>query len=130
MALLTKEQIQSADGLARELVACPEWGEGGEVYVCEVTAREQDAFEHSVVTDGKVRNLQNVRARLAILTVKDAERKPLFTPTDAEWLGTKGARPLTAIMSVAMRLNGMRAEDLEELAGNSSGSQGGDSPSV
>ena len=130
MALLTKEQIQKSSDLARELVGCPKWGKDGEVYVHEVNADEYDAFERAITTDGNKRTVPHVRARLAILTVRGADGKPLFADNDAAWLGKKGASTLNRIMTVAMRLNGLRAEDLEELAGNSSGDQGDALPSA
>lgn len=129
MALLTKEQIQKADDLARELVSCPKWGKDGQVYVHEVNGDEYDAFERAITTDGTKRDVPHVRARLAILTVRNANGKPLFAGSDAAWLGRKGASTLNRIMTVAMRLNGLRTEDIEELAGNSSDSQGDDLPS-
>jgi len=101
MALLTKEQILTADDKKRQLVHCPEWG--GDVYVRTMTGTERDAFEQAIVGDGTQRNWQNVRARLAALTVTGDNGKRLFTDADVGALGQKSAKTLDRIFGVASR---------------------------
>lgn len=128
MALLTKAQILKADDKKRQLVQCPEWG--GDVYVRTISGTERDAFEQAIVGgDGKTRNWQNVRARLAALTVTGDNGALLFTDADVTALGHKSAKALDRIFGVAMELNGLRAEDIEELAKNSASAPSGASTS-
>lgn len=117
---LTRDAILGADDLARETVPAPEWG--GEVVVRALMGFERDEFEESMFTGrGKDRraNFANLRARLVALAVVDAAGKRLFTDADAAALGKKNAAVLDRVFSVAQRLSGLSAADVEELAGNS-----------
>jgi hypothetical protein len=115
-ALLSKESILAAQDVVTELVDVPEWG--GAVRVRGLTGSERDAFEGEVIQrngrDVKT-NTRNMRARLVVLSVVDEQGKRLFGFPDIEALGTKSARALDRIFSVAMRLSGLRDEDVEEL---------------
>jgi hypothetical protein len=108
------------EDLPREAVYVFEWG--GSVLVRTMSGTERDAFEvASVAARGKSRevNLANLRARLAVLCLVDADGKRLFSDADAPALGAKSARALSRIYDVAARLNGLSADDAEELAKNS-----------
>jgi hypothetical protein len=118
--MLSREQILAAADLPREEVLIPEWG--GTVWVRTLSAAERDAFEAaSVQARGKDRsvNLANLRARLAVLCLVDEQGQRLFTDTDAVALGQKSAKALAKVYDVAARLNGLSADDVEELAKNS-----------
>lgn len=117
--LLSRDQILGAKDLITEDVDVPEWG--GMVRVRSLSGAERDRFEASIIgenTKNKRRNLANLRARLVALTVVDAEGKPLFRPNDVEALGKKSAAALDRVFGVAMRLAGMRDEDVDELVEN------------
>jgi hypothetical protein len=58
----------------------------------------------------------------------DENGERLFQEEDTFPLGGKSAAALDRIFTVAQRLNGLRDEDVEELAKNSSGDQSEDSP--
>lgn len=115
---LTRDQIRTLDDRQYEDVDVPEWG--GQVKVRSLTGRERDAFERTLINEKKngqrESNLENFRARLAILAVVDADTKELmFTDRDAKWLGDKSAGALQRIVEVANRLSGLTPEDVEEL---------------
>lgn len=117
--LLSRDQILKAQDLATEDVNVPEWG--GMVRVKGLSGTERDRFEASFIgenTKNKRRNLANLRARLVALTVVDKEGKPLFRPNDVEALGQKSAAALDRVFDVAVRLAGMRDEDVDELTEN------------
>lgn len=119
MGLLTRDQIKAVQDAIFEEVEVPEWG--GSVRVKALTGAERDAFESSLAQQKgkKIRmNMQNVRARLARLTCVDENGKPIFQPSDEQWLGEKSAAALDRVFGVAMRLAGMRDEDIEELTEN------------
>lgn len=114
---LTRDQILTADDLQRQEVDVPEWG--GSVYVRAMTGLERDRFETSL-TNGQDKgvNLQNIRARLVSLCAIDEEGARLFSDDDAKVLGQKSAKALDRVFDVAQRLNGLRDQDVEELAEN------------
>jgi len=124
---LTKDDILRADDLPREEVDVPEWG--GAVFVRTMAGVERDAFEQSIA-DESGRNLTNLRARLAVLTVVDADGARIFADADADALGKKSAAGLSRIFDVAQRLNALTNSDVEELEKNSAGGQSADSNSA
>jgi hypothetical protein len=115
--MLTKDAIFAADDLPREKVSVPEWG--GHVYVRSMTGTERDAFEESINAGGELKNFANFRARLAVLTVVDAEGKRLFDDKDVKALGKKSAAALTRVFNAATKLSGLSTADVAELAKNS-----------
>lgn len=117
---LSREEILSADDLRKELVPVPEWG--GEVWVRALTGTERDTFEAtSIVQKGKDHevNLRDIRARLCIFAICDAQGKRLFGAHDIEILGAKSSAALSRVYEVAERLSGFSKKDMEELAKNS-----------
>lgn len=129
--LLSKDAILGAQDVATEIVEVPEWG--GSVRVRGLTGSERDAFEgETIERNGRsVRtNTRNLRARLVVLSVIDENGQRLFSYHDIDALGEKSARALDRIFAVAMRLSGLREEDVEELAGNFGATPGGASSSA
>ncbi len=136
-----KETILGAADLAREKVACPEWG--ADVHVRTLSGTERDAFEvqayerlDALEAAGKKDpyvNARNLRARFVAWCLCDADGAPVYgaQPTEADIasLGTKSGRVLDRLYAVAQRLNGLGQKDAEELAGKSEGSRPAPSPS-
>jgi hypothetical protein len=119
--MITKQQILAATNLPIEPVDVPEWG--GTVHVRTMSGTERDAFEQTMIAlkagGGKgATDLSNIRARLAVRTLCDADGTRLFIDDDAEALGQTSGRALDRVFGVAQRLNGMTAEDVKELVGN------------
>lgn len=130
MAYLGKADILAAQDLQYEDVAVPEWG--GTVRVRGLTGRERDAFEAAVASargkDVKL-NLQNVRARLAALSVVDADGARIFDERDIGALGEKSAQALERVFQTAMRLSGLTPTDVKDLTENLDDGQSDDSTS-
>lgn len=124
---LTKETILAADDLPRQEVLVPEWG--GSVWVRTMTAGERDAWELSGMKGDTFRR-ENIRARLAVVTVTDEQGALLFGETDIDALGKKSAAALDRVMGVAMKLNGLSKDDVEDLVGNSEPGQSDGSSSA
>lgn len=126
---LTREDILGADDLTRELVECPEWG--GDVWVTEFAGDDRDAWELSMLKDPHLLHKQSgdeptpdytrIRAKLCARTICDEHGKRLFTETDVIALGRKNAAALDRCYAVAVRLNKLSKEDVEELVKNSEG---------
>jgi hypothetical protein len=133
--ILSREEIFATDDLKMELVPVPEWG--GSVYVLGLMGDERDAWEGSLVV--KTKRLKGhkrggskvvtkgIRAKLAAITVTDAEKNLLFSPSDIEALGRKSAAALDRIFEVAQRLSGLSDDDIEDLAKNSGSTPADDS---
>lgn len=111
--------------------------EGQELYVRELTAAERDEFEASrmrmrYLAGGQVRQelvLTNIRARLLVLVLCDAEGKRVFREEDAVELGGLPAVALDRWYEQAARLSGMSKDADEELAKNCGRAGEGGSPS-
>lgn len=124
MALLSKDQIFTAQDLKTVDVSVPEWG--GDVRVRTLTGAERDQYEADSIKTSKGKrevNLSNLRARLVAMCAVDEAGQPLFERGDVLKLGQKSAAALERVFEAAATLNGMSDEDVEELSGNSGGGQ-------
>lgn len=115
---LSRDEILTHHTMRVEPVSVPEWG--GEVLVKELTGRERDAFEATIV--GKKRgeqiNLENFRARFVAAVVVDDKGQAVFYPSDVELLGDLSAAALERVFSAGRRLSGMTDQDVDELTKN------------
>ena len=60
-------------------------------------------------------NLQNIRAKLASMSICDESGKRIFTDADMAQLSGKSAVALQRVFEVARRLSGLGDGDVEEL---------------
>jgi hypothetical protein len=127
MSLISKAAVLVMQDLPYEDVSVPEWGGEARVSVMSGTAR--DAFEDAVSKARAAGEKPNFRARLAAASVVDEQGEPVFTEADIEALGKKSATALDRICKVAMRLNGMGAEGMKEIEGNTAGDRSASSTS-
>ncbi len=111
--MLSRDAILSQTSLRKVKVTIPEWG--GEVHVRTMTAGQRDQFEATVEKVGT----GDIRARLAVLTVCDEDGNLLFRDGDIPLLSSLSAKAVNRVFSVATKLNGITAEDVEELKKNS-----------
>jgi len=127
--LLQKEELE---------VVQVDLGKEEYVFVRQMTGRERDQFERSLIhrfKDVKGKHdydmkLDDFRAKLAVHTVCDSEGLLLFRTNDFEQLSTNmSARRLEKIVNVAQELNAITEEDKEELVKNSEAGQAGNSSS-
>lgn len=116
---LDREKILNSEDLVREEVEVPEWG--GNVCIRCMTGTERDNFEsEAYLMRGKSVeiNRDNFRARLLVRTLADENGTRLFTDADIGPLGKKSAKVLDRLFGIAMRINGLSPEDVEELVKN------------
>jgi hypothetical protein len=126
---LSRDDVLKADDLTTEEVDVPEWG--GTVLVRGMTGRERDEFEASAMDQRSGRmNLANTRAKIVLRCVVDDDGKRLFDNADLDVLGAKSAAALDRVFAVASRLSGLGERDVEELAANFGGTNGGGSSSA
>lgn len=111
LTVLDRSSILAAPDLPTISVDVPEWG--GKVVIKALTAAQRDRFEISVAA-----SKDNLRARLAVLSIVDPDGKPLFSEADASALGAKNAKALDRIFEAASKLNRLSDSDIEELEKN------------
>lgn len=119
--ILNRDQILKAKDLKTEVVKVSEWHKNGEVIVSTMTGTARDEFETSLFNKkGKdtATNLVNMRAKLLVMCIVDKDGKRLFTEVDINRLGAKSAKPLDRCFTVAQKLNGIGAEDVDDLVKN------------
>lgn len=131
METLTREQILGADDIQTESVSVPDWG--GSVNVWMMTGRERAQLELQVNKASAKKNGQSglavFRELLAVECIRDDAGKKLFTRVDIVALSAKSGRALDTVADVAMKLNGMKAEEVDELVGKSEATDEDDSSS-
>ena len=138
MALLMRKDLLKKQELKIERVALDN---DDHVFVREMTGRERDHFESSMLKevqdkDGNVdykRNLEDFRAKLAVNTMCDETGNPLLDHKDYGRLSQNmSAARLGKIADAAQKLNKITEEDKENLVKNSEAVLDGnsDSPSV
>ncbi len=134
MGLLKKDSLLKRQKLQIEKVDLNE--EGNYVYVREMTGRERDNFERSIMVEvrdkeGKIGyegNIKDFRSKLVVNAVCDKDGSLLLAPTDFEQLSeSMSASNLEKLVNVAQRLSGISEEDKEALTKNSGAGQAGNS---
>lgn len=122
MPALTKDVLFKADDLPRERVDVPEWGEGAYVFVRPLTASERDSWEmYAIEMRGRWKSdsvFPGLRASLIVRCAVDDDGKRIFDDLDVDQLGDKSGKALDRLWEVATRLNGMTAQDVEDLKKN------------
>lgn len=126
MALLDRKALLKKEDLKIEKV---DLGNGEFVYVRQMSAREKDQFEMSLMKpvyddSGNLirmeQTLEDFRAKLAVNTICDEKGNLILQPNDYVLLSKNiSAAKLEKIVNVAQRLNRITEKDKEELVKNS-----------
>jgi hypothetical protein len=128
--VLTREALLQKDELKIEKVELTR----GYVYVREMTGKEKDIWEQSLMKQKPSGNknkmveyevsLEDFRAKLAIVTVCDEKGNMLFKPQDVKLLNeSMSASNLDKIATAAQKLNRITEQDKEEILKNSEADQ-------
>lgn len=136
MVLLTRDALLQKDDLKIEKVDLSR----GFVFVREMTGHEKDVWEQSMLKQkpsGDKRKpveyettLEDFRAKLAVVTVCDAEGNLLFKPEDVKTLSRMmSATNMEKIIDVAQRINAISQKDRDEILKNSEADLDGNSNS-
>ena len=123
--LLGKAELLQKEKLEIEKV---EFENGDYVYVRQMTGRERDNFEQSLIKEtkdskgvvvGYDRALGDFRAKLAVVTVCNEQGDMVFMPDDYSTLSKHmSAKRLESIVNKAQELNKITEEDKEALVKN------------
>jgi hypothetical protein len=134
--LLNREKLLEKEPLQTEKVTLEN---GDFVFVRQMTARERDSFEQSMMIKQRDKKgtiigfetvLDDFRAKLAVITLCDEKGKQLLFPGDVTILSQNmSAKTLETIVNVAQKLNKITDEDKEEIIKNSVAGQAGSSSS-
>lgn len=120
--VIPRDELLKKQQLAVEWVPLDE--EGGGVFVKEMSARERDAWEASMLEEHETdegtteykTGFTDFRAKLAVRTCVDDNGSYLFDEDDAEELSKNmGAKRMEMIVNVAQRLNKISKKDRENL---------------
>lgn len=133
MALLNRDQLLEKEKL--EIVQV-DLGKEEYVFVRQMTGRERDKFEQSLIKENKnaeggyEKSLDDFRAKLAVITLCDEAGVPLLQPGDYPTLSQNmSAAKLEKIINTAQRINKISEEDKESIIKNSKAGQPGSSSS-
>lgn len=127
---MTRDEILALSDIKTEPVHIPEWQTT--LTVRSLTGTERDLWEASNLRrkgDKYEGHFANLRARLVVLCVVNADGSRMFKDEDVNQIGQKNAAALDRIFEVARRLSGLKPEDVESLAKNSEPGQNGTSTS-
>lgn len=130
MVLLTREALLQKDDLKVEKVELSR----GFVFVREMTGHEKDVWEQSMLKQKPQGNknkgveyettLEDFRAKLAVVTVCDADGNLIFKPEDVKVLNKMmSATNMERIVTAAQKLNAISEQEKEELLKNSEADQ-------
>jgi hypothetical protein len=103
-----------------------------DIYIRVVSSEVMDSFQSATYGDSdidKKSRMKNFRARLAAICICDENGLSLFTEKDASELGKKSTHAMNIIVKHCQRINGITAENKDELLKNSEKTQGEDSNS-
>ena len=135
MALLTKLQINSAVDRKWEDVPVPEWGEGAQVRLMELSAADRGYIEAgSVVAQGqnpqlKVDSLKVYRQKLVAFAMVDENFERLYSNKEIGDLDGKSGAVIERLAAKVQELSGMGRFAVKEAEGNSAAAPGGSSVS-
>jgi hypothetical protein len=114
--MLSRDEILSKAVLKRETVTVPDLG--GDVVVQEMSGAQRDAWEQSLQARDKQGNLVNARAKLVVAALVNEDGTRMFSDDDVDRVGGMPFGVLDKICQVALRLNHLRPEDVEEAKKN------------
>ncbi|MDQ0829543.1 hypothetical protein QF032_001387 [Streptomyces achromogenes] len=135
MALLTRAQINDAVDRKWEDVPVPEWGEGAQVRLMELSAADRGYIEAgSVVAQGqnpqlKVESLKVYRQKLVAFALVDEKFERLYSNKEISELDKKSGAVIERLAAKVQELSGMGRFAVKEAEGNSDAAPSGSSAS-
>lgn len=121
MSTITREGLKKVEDLKTETVTVKEWD--ADVILRTMSGREREAWEYDMYkrsNGGKNWDkLKGLKIDLLALTIVDENGKPIFNDDEGkEILGGKSPAVLDRLFEKSQKLNGLTADDVEELEKN------------
>lgn len=117
----SRDDVKGVSDIKIEPLHIPEWDTPEAeawVYLRTLSGGERDSFESQIVSvssDGvQSANLNNARAKFAVLILCDETGKRLFNSADIPWLTQKNAGALNRIWAKGRTMTGMDEQAVEE----------------
>lgn len=138
MALLTRAQIDKAQGRKYEDVPVPEWADGdpnAKVRIAELSSTDRGYIEAGqIVARGqsaefRVDSIKTNREKVVALALVDENFERLYSNKEIAELGRKSSVVIDRLFQVAVRISGMNPQDVKEAEGNSGAVPSGSSDS-
>lgn len=135
MALISKDQINAAVDRKWVDVPVPEWGEGAEVRLMELSSADRGYIEAgSVVASGqspqlRVESLKTYREKLVAFGMVDENFNRLYSNKEMADLGKKSGAVIERLAAKVQELSGMGRFAAKEAEGNSDADPSGSSDS-
>lgn len=111
-----REHILKTKDCESEKLYIPEWD--CDVYVKQLSAREQDNFEANRFDKNGKEKIMGLRARFVANCLVDKDGNKIFSEDDIERLSDKRGSVLNRIIDKCVEVNRITEEDLERLAKN------------
>jgi len=135
LVLLTAEQILAADDIETRTVPVPEWG--GAVLMRTMSGKVRDSYNEIVqsrlVGKGKNRKVGSYKGLTVSLLHKclvKQDGSPLFKREQLIAFQEKSSEVIGRLQKIAIEMNGLSDEEVEDLAGKSETDLSGESGSV
>lgn len=118
--ILNRAAILAAKDLKTKPIPVPEWGEGAEVLIAEISAAQRDECGKAYVELKEASQLEQVTAfrnRMLAYALVGEDLKPIFTleQVEAELLGKNGD-VIDRLATEALKLNKMEPKAVEKEA--------------
>jgi Phage tail assembly chaperone. len=136
MALIGRNQIDTATDLRHEDVDVPEWG--GQVRLRELTSKERSLIEATTIgakgqsIELRIEAFKTLREKTVVAALIDENGKRLYEDKEAAQLGLKSGQVIERLFQKVQELSGMTQAAVKDAEGNSAGtgiaSSGSDSP--
>jgi len=114
--MLKREDILSKTDLKREPLTIKEWG--GDIFVSEMSGTLRDAWEQMLREKDLEGKIISPRAKLIAFTVVNEKGERIFTDSDISLIGKLSSSSLDKVTNVAMRLNGLSEDAVEDAKKN------------
>lgn len=119
--VLSRQEIIDAKDIDSQTIDVPEWG--GSVVVRVMSAADRNRFEQSIVSidkDGKrVPSMENFRCKVVCACLVDERGFPLFGPDEIDDLAMKSSQVIERLADIALAMNGMGANAVDDAVKNS-----------
>lgn len=114
--ILNRAAILAAQDLQTKAIPVPEWGEGAQVLITEISAAQRDQCGKAYIDLKDAAQIEQVTAfrnRMLVYALVGEDLKPLFTLEQIDELLAKNGEVIDRIAQEALKLNKMEPKAVE-----------------